>query len=200
MAPRTDIQLWIDLEATGSLDEDEIVEIGLSMVETATFTEIDFFSRVVEPSTAGWARMEAKQVVLDMHKASGLYDELVTMRELRSSRNRIKAVDEEVRDWIRGIVGSNTTHIPVGGSGIPHYDRKYIRRDMPLLNAYLTHWHLDVGSTERQFRMFGAPWLKNPDGDKMHRALADARFHFREALYVRDVLAAVRWEEISNND
>ena len=196
MPPRTDIQLWLDLEATGSLDEDEIVEVGLSMVETDNWTEIDSFSHVVEPSKAGWARMEAKQVVMDMHRASGLYEDLVRQREMMPGRFTIDYTDELVEEWIKGIVGSSTTHIPVGGSGIPHYDRKFIKRDMPLLNRRLTHWHLDVGSTQRQFEMFGRPWIKNPDGGKAHRALADARFHFKEALYLRTVLSYVKWDEV----
>lgn len=187
MPPRTDIQLWLDLECTGAQDEDEIVEIGLVLTDSETLSEIDTYSHLVVPSTAGWARMEATAAVMTMHRKSGLYDDLARVRELRSSEYNIESVDDEVIEWLRSFTGTNSTHIPLGGSGVSHYDRKYIRRDMPKLDKRLTYWAYDVGSTRRQFQLFGVPWYSAPS-DKEHRALSDARRHLDELRYVGEVL------------
>ena len=189
MPPRTDIQLWIDLEATGSGDDEEIVEVGLSLVETENWTEMGSYSHLVEPSKAAWARMEANAAVMRLHNSNGLYDDLVRMREMQPGRYTIDYIDGEVEQWIKSYVGSNTTHIPLGGSGVLHYDRKFIKRDMPRLDQRLTYWALDVGVPRRHFQIFGIPWLAADDGGgKTHRALDDARYHFREFMFFRDFL------------
>ncbi|MFM8516208.1 MAG: exonuclease domain-containing protein, partial [Actinomycetota bacterium] len=67
--------IWIDLEMTG-LDpvKDEIVEIACIVTE-ADLTEVDEgISLVVKPGDASLAGMQP--VVVEMHTASGLIDEI----------------------------------------------------------------------------------------------------------------------------
>lgn len=179
MAPRTDLVMFLDLEATGSGDDEDIVEIGLSLVETESLTEVDSFSALVEPREEKWLGMQ--QVVVDMHTKSGLFADIEKIREYPSSRHEPAEVDKEIEGWLKGIIGTNTTHIPPGGSGICHYDRKFLKRDLPLLNAHLGHWHYDVGTAERMFRFVGLAW---PKPQKNHRALDDARWHASEFRYI----------------
>lgn len=187
MPPRTDLALILDLECTGNGKEDEIIEIGCSMLETATWTEVGFYGHLIVPSTASWDRMMANKVVREMHEVNGLIKDIVDYGapDVATAAN----IDRDVEQWLEHFVGKDTTHIPYGGSGIEHFDRPFIEREMPRLNKRITFWAYDTGNHRRAFRLAGRPWLTEATSAvKTHRALDDARMHASEWRYVMTAL------------
>jgi oligoribonuclease len=182
MPPREDVILFLDLETTG-VDEskDEIIEIGLSLVETTEgFPEKAALSIVVQPGGLAFSRMMANKVVREMHEANGLLDVIGAGSAWRD----IATVDDTAVRWLDVVAGNDgsegrePTHIPLGGSGVLHFDRKFIRKYMPKLDKRLTYWAHDVGVLRRSFIQAGAPYA-SMEG-KTHRALDDARVHADE--------------------
>ena len=181
MPPRTDIALFLDLETTGNLDDDEIIEVGCSLIETANWTERSSFSAVVVPSVAAWDRMVGNPVVFAMHTKNGLISDLIGPYD-GPPEVTIDTIDALLDLWLDEHAGTDGTHIPLGGSGVSHFDRKYMKRDLPRLNKRLTFWAWDAGDLRRAFRLAGRPWLVG-NSSKSHRALDDARFHAAEWHY-----------------
>ncbi len=185
MSPREDIILFLDLETTGTdVPNDNIIEIGLSLISTdveSGYPEIGSFSEVILPSDTAFVRMMDKKVVREMHQTNGLLDEIISLREERGSdyyNHTPTNVENGVLAWLNKFTGADTTHIPLGGSGVTHFDRRFIKAFMPRLDARLTHWAYDMGVFRRMFLKAGvAPYSQ--DG-KTHRALDDARVHADE--------------------
>ena len=191
MPPRTDLVMFLDLECTGSGDSEEIVEVGIVLLETGDWQEVGFYTHVVEPSEDAYQRMMVTDVVREMHLNSGLLADIDHYRNNLSGLATVQMIDIDVKEWLEKFVGKDTTHIPYGGSGVSWYDRKFIKRDMPLLNRHITYWALEVGSAERMFKLAGVPWYDGVN-KKAHRALDDARFHADEFRYVLNQLKQLR--------
>lgn len=169
---------WTDLECTGSGDDEDILEIG-AVITDRELNEIDH-KNIVLPMEAG-ALERMSDVVVKMHTQNGLISDSMQRGFYTSDMQKqmeLAAVDDELSTWVRNIVGSNN-HIPIAGSGISHYDRKYIRRDLPKLDKRLTYYALDIGSVRRIVDLVGLQW---PDmhTNKAHRALDDTRGHIEE--------------------
>lgn len=181
MMPNKDYILFLDLETTGSsLEEgDEIIEIGLVLLDAKTLEEVDTFTRVLWPSKYAFGRMLDNDVVFNMHNANNL----INSAELFLRRgNEAPDVDLEISRWIGKHIKGND-HIPYGGSGVSHFDRKFIDKYLPRLSKRLTYWALDVGSARRVYSIAGGKDWPNQDG-KTHRALDDARFHAQELRFL----------------
>jgi oligoribonuclease (3'-5' exoribonuclease) len=166
--PRDDVILWVDLETTGNHSEDEIVEIGLALTDSE-LNVIDTFSRVVKPSAWGFNRIESNEVVKAMHEASGLMDDLISATTAPNPFV-MADIDLKIRSWLDNAAGKSKEHIPFAGSGVVHFDRKYIQRFLPRLNSRITFWAYDVGVMRRTWQLLG---LQTPVETKAHRALDD---------------------------
>src|SRR5688500_18328663 len=156
---------WLDLETTGSdLDGNVIIEIGAAITDMR-LNVLEGREYVINPGTAVF---EMAPVVLDMHTKNGL------IKDIYKSDDTIEKVDAEIAEWIRKFNGSD--HMAFAGSGVTHFDRKFVKRDMPLTDKRLTHWALDVGVIRRTFELIlGIPgW---PEDTKTHRAYDDVVFH-----------------------
>lgn len=172
--PRKDLIFWIDLETTGSSDAEHIVEIGAAFTTATDFSVLSTFSQVIKPSMNGWDRLEANEFVLNMHKKSGLYE------DMKSSTVTLNEASTLLMDWFHGVAGT-TEHVPLAGSGVSHFDRKYIRRDLPELDSRLTYWAYDVGVLRRTFQLVGAPtYIAGDVYEPKHRGLDDVRMHIDE--------------------
>lgn len=172
--PDENLILFLDLETTGSdVNNDEVIEVGLVMLDAESLEEKATLSLVVFPGQRAFNRMMNNQIVHDMHVKSGLLDDL---------DNGIFAhdADQLINNWLNEQ-GAGTTHLPYGGSGVSHFDRKFIDKYLPAFGKRLTYWSYDVGVARRIARKAGLGWL-NQDA-KNHRALVDARFHAEEFRY-----------------
>jgi oligoribonuclease (3'-5' exoribonuclease) len=186
--PRNDLILFCDLETTGTdRDLDSIIEVGISVVTWPAFNEVFARSYLVLPTDEAWERAQAKDVVRDMHKANGLTEDIEKLRSLAPEYREAftpENVDGQIDTDLSMFGSRGSSHIPLAGSGISHFDRPFIKRYLPLFDARCSHWHYDVGVLRRMFLLAGARYAD--DSGKTHRALDDARVHAEEFRFYMD--------------
>ena len=102
-------------------------------------------------------------------------------------------------DGQKSILGWLGTHqafrgvLPLAGSGVSHFDRRFIRRYWPSLDRKLAYAMFDVGVVRRFLREWGLGLLPPEYAETRaptigHRALSDAEDHRQEAIKLRDWL------------
>lgn len=171
--------VWIDLEMTG-LDptHDEIVEIACIVTE-ADLTEIDSgISFVIKPNDAPLATMD--DVVVQMHTASGLLDEIpngITLADAQA----------QVLDYIKQHV-AEPRKAPLAGSSV-YVDRGFLSAYMPDIDQHLHYRLVDVSSIkELTKRWYPRVFFATPEKNGNHRALGDIRESIAELRYYRDAV------------
>lgn len=181
--------LWLDLETTG-LDEraHRILEIGV------VATDLDL-SQLWESSWVigqpAHVLAELPDFLAQMHAKSGLLDAVRSARDDWTGPldGRLAAVDATLAQ----LMDSDMTWA-LAGSGVSHFDRLFIREQMPALEARLVYYNLDLGVLRRCLGIFGGPSYdvslpESYDTEvKAHRALPDAHAHLAEARAYRDRL------------
>lgn len=180
--PQMDLALILDTETTGNTDESELIEIGMVMLSVPSLNEIGRLSVIIEPSPEQFSVMMANDVVRTMHEKNGLIADLLAHKGVSKEQ-----ADIQIGRWLDQFTDSPRTHIPYGGSGVSHFDRKYIDWHLPRLGRRLTYWALDVGSVRRIFALQGGSWLQIDGAEsfeaKTHRALDDALVHAEELRF-----------------
>lgn len=167
---------WVDLETSGS-DETSghVLEIGC-VVTNPDLVALDEFYKVVNPGE-GW-QDDLSDFVRDMHDRSGLLDAV-------GSGVSLTEADESFAAFLdRYIVDGR---IILAGSGVGHFDSRWIRAHLRLSAKRLTYFVYDVGVVRRFLRTVDEGLLR-PAPDKAHRGLDDARDHLDEWKFYRDVL------------
>jgi oligoribonuclease (3'-5' exoribonuclease) len=104
-------------------------------------------------------------------------------------------VERDIIGWLDNVLNRNKRKGPVekfkfmlAGSGVEHFDRRFLKAHMPKLAAMLTWTPLDVGDVRRLASMAGyKPSGAAPQADKNHRAEDDIRMHLEEARAYYDV-------------
>lgn len=131
-------------------------------------------------------------VVLNMHTGNGLLD------DAWASRNSLADVDDLLTKWIKKYTSGD--HIPLAGSGVSHFDRFYIRKDLPRFDRYLSYWAYDTGVIRRTLKLFGIDAsFADTTGDKTHRALDDITAHVEEMRRYREMIRGAvedAWNEL----
>lgn len=175
--------LWIDLETTGSeLEGNEIIEIA-SVLTDHELNELDRHSIVVRPSPEAFGRMMLDPVVHKMHTDNGLIDDCT------ASRVTCKQADAYVVQWLNTFVRGHQ-RVLLSGSGVQHFDRKFIERDLPQLHKRLRWNFVDVGVVRRFLSLWGLEHLIPQKGsDKSHRALDDILLHLEEARHYKELFS-----------
>lgn len=177
MSAATDYLLWLDLETTGSDEsKDSIIEVGC-ILTTPDLVEVDEGrSWVVVPTDEALGRMLRNGTVRAMHEKNGL------LQEVLDQSGGLKP--HKVADEIVGYLDHFDAQPAVlAGSGVGHFDRRFIKRWLPLVDVALRHWCIDVGVVRRSYAMWTDTEQVVPQHvpGKTHRALDDARFHLEEA-------------------
>lgn len=186
---RDDIICWLDLETTGSKDSDAIIEVGMALTDaTPELNVLKTYQRVIRPAYWNMYRAAMATVVIDMHTKNGLIAEIDEMDSPQYRADSTEPVEQEIIDFL-GKIGD---HIPLAGSGVCHFDRKYIRRDFPRVDPYFTYWTYDVGVMRRMARLAGLDIPHSIEQDKPHRALDDTLWAIDEARRYLSLLGSLK--------
>lgn len=175
---------WIDLETTGNRDDDRIIEVGFVLTDR-DLNEVIHLTDYCRPW--GWEDLRARMAepVVEMHTKNGLLFDIESIDPMEMSGPG--RIDRNIAAVLFQFGGGN--HVPLAGSGVSHFDRKYIRREMPLTDSLLSYWAYDIGAVRRYLRWWG---IEVPEAEqhaaKKHRALDDVREHIAEAKAIRDAL------------
>lgn len=194
--PMPSYALWLDLETTGT-DEglDPIIEVGVVLTHvTPLFPAIDSLNRVITPPPAEpdcecgslvAHRLGLNPAVRRMHEANGLLAEIAAGRSYPIAEAEI-----DILKWLDALTAG--ARVVLAGSGVGHFDRRFLRAQMPGLDRRLVHYPLDVGVIRRFFRVAGVSTAPlSEDESKTHRALDDVHAHIAEARKFAAMLMGV---------
>ncbi len=175
-----DLLLWLDLETTGSDEaKDGIIEVGC-ILSTTDLTPIAEYSRVVQPEPEAYGRMMLNPVVREMHEANGL------LAEIQTADQRIHLITNSLIAWAT-YNGAMQGRLVLAGSGVAHFDRRFIKKYMPQLDNFMRYWSIDIGVVRRSHDLWVGTKVSTANDGKTHRALDDARCHLAEAQAFRNL-------------
>lgn len=173
--------LHLDFEATGKDPVyDRIVEVGAILTD-GEHNELGRFGTLVDPTSYGLIRMAPGTPAGDMHRASGLYADLIAKGAPLMS----------TRDVELALLALIDEHVPAGksvvlaGSGVAAYDLQFIRAQMRDLEARMEYYPSDIGQTRREWRAAAGYDLVEVNKSKTHRAMDDVECHLAEARAFR---------------
>jgi oligoribonuclease len=187
----------LDMETSGLIPEEhDILEIG-AIVLTADLDripslapderDIHVFHRLVriDPQRV---RASAQARVLEMHKDSGLLDDLDAAWLERTSKS-IEEVEGELVGWLQNAHAFPARTAVLGGSSV-HFDRTFIVRHMPTLDVFLHYRMLDVSAIRECYRRwvdrdFPRRW-KAEHGESGHRVRGDIENSLAELRFFRE--------------
>lgn len=173
--------VWFDLETTG-LDPatDRLLEIGALMCDE-NMEVLDVFHLIPWfPYIDHWT---LDPVVYEMHSDNGLLEECANSRTVGEEYAWVRFVE-----WLNVWRTGREDLVPCG-SGILHFDLPYMKVNAPKAAAEFTYYGFDVGVLRRTMK-WADDWMPPyEEKEKAHRALADARDHHSEFMYITDYYA-----------
>ncbi len=158
-----------------SLQTDALIEVAALVTDFELNVIGDGIDLVIKPPQAALEQMN--ELVTNMHKSSGLIDELdkgLTLRE----------AEEAVLTFVREFV-PEPGKAPLAGNSIGT-DRAFLARDMVELEDYLHYRVVDVSSIKELARQwYPRAYFASPAKAGNHRALADIQESIEELRYYR---------------
>ncbi|MFA7250218.1 MAG: oligoribonuclease [Dehalococcoidia bacterium] len=170
--------VWLDLEMTG-LEPDRHVIIEIASLVTDANLEV-----LAEGPVLAIRRTEDELALMDAwnrgtHGASGLIqriaDEGVTIED--AERQTLAFI----RKWVR------KGQSPLAGNSIAQ-DRRFLRREMPKVEAYLHYRNVDVSTIKELVRRWYPGGPTPPEKKQAHKALDDIRESVEELRWYREHL------------
>lgn len=162
--------VWFDGEMTGNRPDDVLIEVGVVLTDR-NLVEIDSQSIALALPETYWPFMDP--FVVAMHTKNGL------LADCAKSEVETRDADAQLVAWIKKYTAGD--HIPLAGSGVSHFDRRFIQKDLPKFDKYLSYWAYDVGTIRRTLKLFGIDAsMADTTDDKTHRAIDDIRAHVEE--------------------
>jgi|HubBroStandDraft_2_1064218.scaffolds.fasta_scaffold18594_6 oligoribonuclease len=172
--------LWMDLETTGTDEhKDEILEVACVLTDS-NLAELSSYETTIWPD--GWDHDDGLPETIDsyvfqMHTKNGLWEDC--------AQQGITLAQAQHDIAIRLRLTGRPQYV-LAGSGVSHFDRRFLDAQMPLVTEWLKYYSIDVGVLRRTLRLIGCGDLV-PDGpeNKAHRAMADIRSHLDELRHYK---------------
>lgn len=176
MAGKASNLVWLDMEMTGLIPEEDVI-IELAMVVTDTHLNVLAESPVwaIHQSDAVLARMDEWNQ--KTHGRSGLID-----RVKASTVNEIQ-VAEAALAFIQAWVPARSS--PMCGNSICQ-DRRFMARHMPTLEAWFHYRNLDVSTLKELCKRWRPEIAKGVEKKGKHLALDDIYESIEEMKYYRE--------------
>lgn len=170
--------IWIDLEMTGlDTDNDSILEIATIV------TDKDLVILAEGPVFAiqhDAQRLEAMDTWnRNQHRRSGLWDQVLNATALHKDAEQ--ATVEFLKQWI------GPGRSPMCGNSICQ-DRRFLHRQMPMLERYFHYRNLDVSTLKELARRWAPTVGRGFNKDSAHTALSDIRDSIDELRYYRQFM------------
>ena len=181
LTPSDQNLIWIDLEMTGLLPEqDRIIEIAVIVTDPMLTVRVQGPVFAVHQSDAVLAGMDAWNT--GTHGRSGLTE-------------RVRASTEDEASAERQVIAFLQQHVPKGkspmcGNSICQ-DRRFLARTMPLLEAYFHYRNLDVSTLKELAKRWKPTVLDGFKKAQAHTALADIHESIDELIHYRTHLLAL---------
>lgn len=152
--------LWLDLETTGLNPlRDKILEIATIQTDNTLLPYINTKHVINVPD----AKELCNDYITDMHTQNGLFDDI---------KGAYRTL-EQVEDCIIDSLDPDITYI-LAGSSI-HFDRSFIKIDMPQLEKHLHYRMLDVSSIYMLFNSANIKIKHDHNEPSLHRAASDIK-------------------------
>ena len=166
--------VWIDLEMTGLEDNHVIIEVA-SMVTDSDLNEIAT-GPVIAIKRSTQEIEDINEWSLEQHTKSG------QLKRVRESSTTIDQADSMTVEFLKNWVEEEKS--PICGNSIGT-DRRFIRREMPLLDKFLHYRMIDV-STIKELASRWYKTLKLPSKESEPLALADIKESNSELKWYRE--------------
>jgi oligoribonuclease len=168
--------IWIDLEFTGlDFEKDTIVEIATVITNSRLQIVAEGPSLVIHQDEDGLKKLSPW--CIEHFTKSGL------IKEIQKSSYDLKRAEEETLEFIKKHVGPKES--PMCGNSVAH-DRRFLYKEMPLLEAYFHYRHIDVSTIKELLRRW-RPDLRDGFSKKdAHRAKEDILASIGELIYYRE--------------
>ena len=176
--PRISNLVWIDLEMTGlDTSADEIIEI-------ATIVTDRHLNEIAEGPVLAIRQPQDLMDNMDAwnskhHRESGLVARVLT------SEIDMAEAERRTLEFLKQHAEQGAS--PMCGNSICQ-DRRFLARQMPLLEAFFHYRNLDVSSLKILAQLWAPAVAKGFSKESSHRALEDIRDSIAELRYYRDTL------------
>lgn len=176
--------LWVDLETTGTAERlDPILEVGWILTPAAApWDTLDEGEITLALTDQADERLRENDYVRQMHEASGLLADCA----------RSGSTGSDAQAFLIRVLRSHRVakrRVMLAGSGVSHFDRRFLKTQLSDLERYLAYPNLDVGVLRRFVQMTRPDLVPEMNAEKPHRGLADVRLHRDEARHYAQVLA-----------
>ncbi|MEI7925544.1 MAG: oligoribonuclease [Chloroflexota bacterium] len=167
--------VWLDLEMTG-LEPDRHVIIEIASLVTDANLEV-----LAEGPVFAIRRTEEQLSLMDAwnrgtHGASGL------LKRIAEDSVEIEEAERATLAFMRKWVLKGQS--PLAGNSIAQ-DRRFLRREMPKVDAFLHYRNVDVSTIKELVRRW-YPTVKPPEKKQAHQALDDIRESVEELRWYRE--------------
>lgn len=153
--------LFLDLETTGLNPETTTILEVAAVAVGAGFEEVASFERVVHhdlPPMDEWCRKT--------HGESGL------LAAVAESTFSLREVETDLANFARKVFPGGK--IILAGNSI-HFDRGYVKKHLPRLEAMLHYRMLDVTAVRQAREFFSSKPVPDVGNERPHRAMPDVR-------------------------